>query len=241
MYYYIKKRFQCYISIFYFYRYWKESSFKLGEINISNDTESGRNDNNNEQPTSFDTNVTECYACTQVGVPVFHSTRCDPSHQPHWEATAGSFLRPIQAQPRWAPANWAPARATRRGCGGVMDPRSKSVKRWNRVVLLARGMALAVDPLFLYVMSLRAGGDPCFYLDVALAAVVTVVRTCLDAVHLGFLWLQFRVAYVSSESLVVGCGKLVWDARAIASHYVRSIKGFWLDAFVILPIPQVRL
>jgi cyclic nucleotide gated channel len=46
---------------------------------------------------------------------------------------------------------------------------------------------------------------------------------------------------VSRESLVVGCGNLVWDASAIASHYVRSLKGFWFDAFVILPVPQVCL
>ncbi|PON60004.1 Voltage dependent potassium channel [Parasponia andersonii] len=219
-------------------RYWKELSFKQEEgiINSGNDTKSGRNDNNfHERAISFDSNINECYACTQVGVPVFHSTRWDLSHQPQWEASAGSCLRPVQAQPRSRnrASNWA--RAAR---AGVVDPRSKSVKRWNRVVLLARGTALAVDPLFLYVMSLSAGGDPCFYLDVALAVVVTVVRTCLDAVHLAYLWLQFRLAYVSSESMVVGCGKLVWDTRAIASHYIRSFKGFWLDAFVILPIPQ---
>lgn len=77
------------------------------------------------------------------------------------------------------------------------------------------------------------------YMDGALAAIVTVLRTCVDAVHLFHLWLQFRLAYVSRESLVVGCGKLVWDPRAIASHYVRSLKGFWFDVFVILPVPQV--
>nr|GMC95172.1 cyclic nucleotide-gated ion channel 2 [Ipomoea batatas] len=75
-------------------------------------------------------------------------------------------------------------------------------------------------------------------MDGGLAAIVTILRTCLDAVHICHLWLQFRLAYVSRESLVVGCGKLVWDARAVASHYVRSLKGFWFDAFVILPIPQ---
>ncbi|TKY65127.1 Cyclic nucleotide-gated ion channel 2 [Spatholobus suberectus] len=75
-------------------------------------------------------------------------------------------------------------------------------------------------------------------MDGGLAAMVTVARTCVDAVHLFHLWLQFRLAYVSRESLVVGCGKLVWDARAIASHYLRSFKGFWFDAFVILPVPQ---
>lgn len=77
-------------------------------------------------------------------------------------------------------------------------------------------------------------------MDGALAAIVTILRTCVDTVHLFHLWLQFRLAYVSRESLVVGCGKLVWDARAIASHYVRSLRGFWFDVFVILPVPQVR-
>jgi cyclic nucleotide gated channel len=110
---------------------------------------------------------------------------------------------------------------------------------WNRAFLLARGMALAVDPLFFYALSIGRGGAPCLYMDGGLAAVVTVLRTCVDAVHLCHLWLQFRLAYVSRESLVVGCGKLVWDARAIASHYVRSVKGFWFDVFVILPVPQV--
>ncbi|GFP90389.1 cyclic nucleotide-gated ion channel 2 [Phtheirospermum japonicum] len=84
-------------------------------------------------------------------------------------------------------------------------------------------MALAVDPLFFYALSIGRGGSPCLYMDGGLAAVVTVVRTCLDAVHLCHLWLQFRLAYVSRESLV---------------HYLGSVKGFWFDAFVILPVPQ---
>ncbi|XP_059293904.1 cyclic nucleotide-gated ion channel 2 [Lycium ferocissimum] len=187
------------------------------------------NDDNNNDPIS---NSFECYACTQVGVPVFHSTSCDRAHQPEWEASAGSSLIPIQnrtGKTRSSRHN----RHTR-----VLDPRSKRVQRWNRIILLARGMALAVDPLFFYALSIGVGGSPCLYMDGGLAAIVTVIRTCVDAVHLFHLWLQFRLAYVSRESLVVGCGKLVWDARAIASHYVRSLKGFWFDAFVILPVPQ---
>ncbi|KAK4426230.1 Cyclic nucleotide-gated ion channel 2 [Sesamum alatum] len=171
----------------------------------------------------------ECYACTQVGVPAFHSTSCDKAHQPEWEASAGSSLLPIKNRPR-------PKNRTFRS--RVLDPRSKRVQRWNRALLLARGMALAVDPLFFYALSIGRGGSPCLYMDGGLAAVVTVLRTGVDAVHLCHLWLQFRLAYVSRESLVVGCGKLVWDARAIAAHYLRSVKGFWFDAFVILPIPQ---
>lgn len=200
----------------------------------SDNSSSGNNGNVNEDiPIS---NSVECYACTQVGVPVFHSTSCDRAHQPEWEAGAGSYLAPIKNRSR-NPSRRGPPSGP---FGQVLDPRSKRVQRWNRAFLLARGMALAVDPLFFYALSIGRGGAPCLYMDGGLAAIVTVLRTCVDAVHLCHLWLQFRVAYVSRESLVVGCGKLVWDARAIASHYVRSLKGFWFDAFVILPVPQVH-
>ncbi|KAL6587546.1 Cyclic nucleotide-gated ion channel 2 [Orobanche minor] len=177
----------------------------------------------------------ECHVCTQVGVPVFHSTSCDDANQPEWEASAGSSLLPIEDRHG----------RLKTGSGGylsrrssVFDPRAKRVQRWNRAFLLARGMALAADPLFFYALSIGRGGSPCLYMDGGLAAAATVVRTCLDAVHLCHLWLQFRLAYVSRESLVVGCGKLVWDARAMTAHYLRSVKGFWFDVFVILPVPQ---
>lgn len=164
------------------------------------------------EPIAITKNFNECSACTRVGVPVFHSTR-----------SVCNLRRP-----------------TRGPFGKVLDPRSKGVLMWNRAVLLARGMALAVDPFFFYILSLNPTGAPCFYINVALAASITLVRTCVDLVHLGHLLLQFRLAYVSTESLNAGIGKLVWDARAIASHNLRSLKaGFWLDAFVILPIPQV--
>ncbi|KAA8530410.1 hypothetical protein F0562_005119 [Nyssa sinensis] len=202
-------------------------------------TSSDSNDDiDDDNPTS---NSVECYACTQVGLPVFHSTSCDRSHQPEWEASAGSSLIPIQNLPGQKTGKSRPAGSSRQSSGPfgrVLDPRSKRVQRWNRAFLLARGMALAIDPLFFYALSIGRGGTPCLYMDGGLAAIVTVLRTCVDAVHLCHVWLQFRLAYVSRESLVVGCGKLVWDARAIASHYVRSLKGFWFDAFVILPVPQ---
>ncbi|XP_076947489.1 cyclic nucleotide-gated ion channel 2-like isoform X1 [Bidens hawaiensis] len=189
-------------------------------------------------------NTTECYACTQVGVPAFHSTSCDHANQPEWEASAGSSLVPIRDRPgsKIIPTRSFKDRRSRQGSrwlSHVYDPRSKRVQRWNRFFLLARGVALAVDPLFFYTLSIGRGGAPCLYMDGGLAAVVAVLRTLVDAVHLVHMWLQFRMAYVSRESLVVGCGKLVWDPRLISAHYVRSVKGFWYDAFVILPVPQV--
>ncbi|XP_008234503.1 PREDICTED: cyclic nucleotide-gated ion channel 2-like [Prunus mume] len=190
------------------------------------------NDSDDQDDPIF--NSKECYACNQVGVPVFHSTRCDPTHQPQlrWERTAGSSmtLLRIPTDLKCRPQDLTRPRA--------IDPRSSNVKRWNRIVLMARGLSIAVDPLFFYVMALSQIGAPCFYMDVALALVVTVVRTCLDALHVAHILLQFKLAYVSRESMVIGCGKLVWDSRDISLHYMRSLRGFWLDAFVILPIPQ---
>ncbi|CAA7393531.1 unnamed protein product [Spirodela intermedia] len=78
-------------------------------------------------------------------------------------------------------------------------------------------------------------------MDAGIALIVTALRTFADVVHVFHIWLQFRLAYISKESLVVGCGKLVWDARAVAAHYVLSPKRFWFDIFVILPMPQVVL
>ncbi|XP_077223649.1 cyclic nucleotide-regulated ion channel family protein isoform X1 [Tasmannia lanceolata] len=194
-------------------------------------------DNDDENPIS---SSLECYSCTQPGVPAFHSTSCDYSHSPEWEATAGSSLIPIQGRPIGRPHKSHGAADQRSWVfGRVLDPRSKRVQTWNRAFLLARGMALAVDPLFFYALSIGRGGAPCLYMDGGLAAIVTALRTCADVVHVAHMWLQFRLAYVSRESLVVGCGKLVWDARVIALYYVRSPKGFWFDAFVIIPVPQM--
>ncbi|XXG81262.1 hypothetical protein AAC387_Pa09g1939 [Persea americana] len=200
-------------------------------------------DDENEDDNHISASI-ECYACTQAGVPAFHSTSCDRANAPEWEACAGSSLIPIQGRPGGDEARAgraAPSRSRRYSSwifGRVLDPRSKRVQRWNRAFLIARGVALAIDPLFFYALSIGRDGTPCLYMNGGLAAIVTALRTCADAVHLCHVWLQFRLAYVSRESLVVGCGKLVWDARAIASHYVRSVKGFWFDAFVILPVPQ---
>lgn len=123
-----------------------------------------------------------------------------------------------------------------------MDPRSDTVLWWNRVLLLARFVALAVDPFFLFSLAVDGGdgGALCLYVDQRVVRAVSIARSCVDAMHLCHVWIHFRLAYVSRESLVVGCGKLVWDARDIAFHYLGSLRGFWLDAFVILPIPQVN-
>ncbi|KAL4577292.1 hypothetical protein LXL04_013398 [Taraxacum kok-saghyz] len=191
-----------------------------------------------EKRNSEKDDVPHCFVCSQFGIPDFHSTSCDPiRQQPAWEALAGSSLVPIAARDQARDDHRRPQCIPR-----VLDPRSERVLWWSRLVLLARFAALAVDPFFFFSLAVGkdgGGGGPCIYLDGRVARAVSVVRSCVDAMHLCHVWLQFRLAYVSRKSLVVGCGTLVWDARDIAFSYLRSPTGFWLDAFVLLPIPQV--
>ncbi|XP_010936396.2 cyclic nucleotide-gated ion channel 2 [Elaeis guineensis] len=194
-------------------------------------------DDDDEEVAGTSSPAGECYACTQAGAPAFHSTSCDRAHAPEWEASAGSSLIPIQntAGGGERRSGWGPAWVF----GAVLDPRSGGVQRWNRGLLLARAVALAVDPVFFYAVSVGEGGGCVVGMDGRLGVAAAAVRTCADAVHVLHVWVQLRLAYVSRESLVVGCGKLVWDPRAIASHYLRSPKGFWFDLFAILPLPQI--
>ncbi|KAE8667583.1 Cyclic nucleotide-gated ion channel 2 [Hibiscus syriacus] len=104
--------------------------------------------------------------------------------------------------------------------------------------LLARGMALAIDPVFLCSIDRQR--------RFALFVHGWWSRRCRNVPPNRCRRRPFvpplasvRLAYVSREFLVVGCGKLVWDPRSIAARYIRSLKGFWFDAFVILPVPQV--
>ncbi|KAH7428913.1 hypothetical protein KP509_09G023200 [Ceratopteris richardii] len=190
------------------------------------------------EPSSSKRDLAEqCNECTQKGLPRFHSISCEQNHQLFLEVNAGSSLYPVSTH-----IPFKPVHKKRRQWlfGTVQDPRRKVVQRWNQLFLLARSVSLAIDPLFFYVFAVKKE-ETCIYIDGSLAATVTLLRTSLDAVHVLQMWLQLKLAYVSKESLVLGRGSLVWDAREIALHYIRSGGGFWFDLFVILPIPQVIL
>ncbi|KAI3905858.1 hypothetical protein MKW92_041216 [Papaver armeniacum] len=145
------------------------------------------------------------------------------------EASSGSSLVSITSRQR---------STSLKGPFAVQDPRTKQVQNWNRFHIWSRLFALAIDTLFFYTLSIGIYGAPCLYLHTGLAMIVTVLRTSIDGFQLFYICSQFRVAY-KSRSLVVGGGELVWDSRAIVFHYVRSLKGFWFDVLVILPLPQI--
>jgi len=53
-----------------------------------------------------------------------------------------------------------------------------------------------------------------------------------------FASLQFRLAYVSRESMVVGAGDLIDHPKKIALNYLKSY--LFIDLFVVFPLPQVN-
>ncbi|CAM6101994.1 unnamed protein product [Calypogeia fissa] len=121
--------------------------------------------------------------------------------------------------------------------GKVVDPRSKIVQLWNRLFLLVCVVGAALDPLFLYLLSLHME-LVCLFVNKNFAVTVTIIRVFIDGLYVCHMWLQLKLAYVSKDSLVLGTGQLVWDAKKIAKNYLRKSQALIFDVFVILPIPQ---
>ncbi|KAL0381025.1 UNVERIFIED_CONTAM: Cyclic nucleotide-gated ion channel 2 [Sesamum angustifolium] len=172
----------------------------------------------------------ECYACTQVGVPAFHSTSCDKAHQPEWRPRR-FFLLPIKKPPRTQEPNLLslPRVGPPEQARAEVEP-GAIARAWDGVGRRPTVLLRAVDrPRRLAVLVhgrlAGGGGDGASHLLGRRAPVPYVA-----AVPAGV-----RVERVAGRGVRE---TRVWDARAIAAHYLRSVKGFWFDAFVILPIPQ---
>lgn len=122
----------------------------------------------------------------------------------------------------------------------ILDPSSDIVLKWNRVFIVSCLMALFVDPLYLYLPSVRRhAGSSCVRTDLNLRIAVTFLRTVTDIFYLLHLIIKFRTAYVAPSSRVFGRGELVTDPKKIAGRYIRS--DFFIDFIATLPLPQMLI
>ncbi|MQM03504.1 hypothetical protein Taro_036280 [Colocasia esculenta] len=124
----------------------------------------------------------------------------------------------------------------------ILDPHAKWVREWNRVFLLVCAAALFVDPLFFYALSI-SGACVCLFLDGWFAITVTALRCMTDVLYVWNMCLQVKMACYARRAREAeedhrsrGNG-----GRRAALRYMRSVKGFAFDLFVVLPIPQVML
>lgn len=121
---------------------------------------------------------------------------------------------------------------------GIMNPHARFVQRWNKFFVISCLVAIFVDPLFFFLLSVEKG-HRCIYLNWNMATAIAVVRSITDFVYLLHMLLQFRLAYVAPESRVVGAGELVDEPKRIALHYLYGY--FSIDVFVVLPLPQIMI
>nr|AND01143.1 putative cyclic nucleotide gated channel 1 [Linum usitatissimum] len=118
--------------------------------------------------------------------------------------------------------------------------REKAIRRWNLVFLVLCGVALLVDPLFLYIPRIQKRRNQyyCIGFDTKLAAVATLVRSAVDALYLIRIHFHLRTAFVAPPSTVSGAVQVVVDSSAIARRYLYSL-FFPVDLLSLLPFPQV--
>ncbi|KAK4765000.1 hypothetical protein SAY86_026090 [Trapa natans] len=117
----------------------------------------------------------------------------------------------------------------------IFDPQDKSLQFWNKLFIISCILAVSVDPLFFYLPVFNTSN--CLGIDKGLAAVITTVRTVLDAFFLIRMAFQFRTAYIAPSSRVFGRGELVIDPAQIAMRYLK--RYFIVDLLSVIPAPQI--
>ncbi|PWA82825.1 hypothetical protein CTI12_AA041140 [Artemisia annua] len=119
---------------------------------------------------------------------------------------------------------------------GVMNPHAKIVQQWNQFIVISCLLAIFIDPLFFYLLSVNKN-NKCIVINWPMTKAIVAFRSITDFIYLMHMLVQFRLAFVSPESRVVGAGDLVDNPRKIALHY---LSGFFpLDLFIVLPLPQI--
>ncbi|MED6208910.1 hypothetical protein PIB30_049616 [Stylosanthes scabra] len=79
----------------------------------------------------------------------------------------------------------------------------------------------------------------CIVINWSVTTALVIVRSLNDLVYFFNILLQFRLAFVSPETRVVGTGDLEDHPKKIALHYLRGY--FFLDLFVVFPLPQIMI
>ncbi|KAI7737042.1 hypothetical protein M8C21_009033 [Ambrosia artemisiifolia] len=120
----------------------------------------------------------------------------------------------------------------------ILDPRGRTIRKWNNIFLIACLVSLFVDPLFFYLPSVRTK-NVCIKIALPLEVSLTIVRSIADVFYMIQIYIRFHTAYVAPSSRVFGRGELVIDSYRIAKRYIRG--GFWIDLIAALPLPQMLI
>lgn len=120
----------------------------------------------------------------------------------------------------------------------ILDPQGPFLQKWNKIFLISCVFAMAWDPLFFYIPVID-GDNKCLKMDRNLEVIACILRTSSDLFFLLHIILQFRTAFVSPSSRVLGRGELIKDQAAIAKRYISSF--FIVDVLAVIPLPQLAI
>ncbi|XP_076957598.1 protein CNGC15b-like [Bidens hawaiensis] len=120
----------------------------------------------------------------------------------------------------------------------ILDPRGRTIRKWNNIFLIACLVSLFVDPLFFYLPSVRPK-NVCINIGLTLEVILTVVRSIADVFYIIQIYIRFHTAYVAPSSRVFGRGELVIDSYKIARKYIRA--RLCIDLIAALPLPQLLI
>ncbi|XP_031263919.1 probable cyclic nucleotide-gated ion channel 20, chloroplastic [Pistacia vera] len=121
---------------------------------------------------------------------------------------------------------------------GIMNPHTKVVQQWNQFYVISCLAAIFIDPSFFFLLHIERDSK-CIAINWPWTTTIVFLRSVTDFVYLLNMLLQFRLAYVAPESMVVGAGELVDHPKKIALNYLRTY--FCIDFFIALPLPQIMI
>ncbi|XP_010508021.1 PREDICTED: cyclic nucleotide-gated ion channel 11 [Camelina sativa] len=112
----------------------------------------------------------------------------------------------------------------------------KTLENWRKTVLLACVVALAIDPLFLFIPVIDSHRF-CFTFDKKLVAAVCVLRTFNDTFYVFHIIFLLITDLIDPRPQVSLRGELTVESKGIRKK--RLLFHFIVDIFSVLPIPQV--
>ncbi|KAJ0049623.1 hypothetical protein Pint_16797 [Pistacia integerrima] len=121
---------------------------------------------------------------------------------------------------------------------GIMNPHTKVVQQWNQFYVISCLVAIFIDPLFFFLLYIQKD-NKCIAINWPWTTAIVFFRSVTDFVYFLNMLLQFKLAYVAPESMVVGAGELVDHPKKIALHYLHGY--FCFDFFIVLPLPQIMI
>ncbi|KAI3746171.1 hypothetical protein L6452_08594 [Arctium lappa] len=107
-------------------------------------------------------------------------------------------------------------------------------------ICIRLGFRLISPPIYsCSIVTILIEDNKCIIISWPMMLTIVAFRSMTDLIYLMHILVQFRLAFISPESRVVGAGALVDHPKKIALHYLSGF--FFLDLFIVLPLPQIIL